>query len=128
MSFQQKIQHIVEAHFDLLLKNPQLPMLILNELSRRPEQLNTLREKLHALPEQLFAIMNQELETEIAAGRIKKLSYTDIVITIISLNVSVFTMLPIASELIKLSDEQKNFLLAHRRAENVNIVLSYIRP
>ena len=128
MSFQQKIQHIVEAHFDLLLKNPQLPMLILNELSRRPEQLNTLREKLHALPEQLFAIMNQELETEIAAGRIKKLSYTDIVITIISLNVSVFTMLPIASELIKLSDEQKNLLLAHRRAENVNIVLSYIRP
>ena len=58
MSFQQRIQHIVEAHFDLLLKNPQLPMLMLNELSRRPEQLNTLREKLSRPPSLLW--MNLE--------------------------------------------------------------------
>ena len=128
MSFQQKIKHIVEAHFDLLMQNPRLPILILNELSRRPEQLNTLREKLHDIPEQLFTIMNQELETEIAAGRVKELSYIDIVITIVSLNVALFSMLPIASELIKLSKEQRNLLLVHRRSENVDIVLSYIRP
>ena len=128
MSFQQKIKHIVEAHFDLLMQNPRLPILILNELSRRPEQLNTLREKLHDIPEQLFTIMNQELETEIAAGRVKELSYIDIVITIVSLNVALFSMLPIASELIKLCKEQRNLLLVHRRSENVDIVLSYIRP
>ncbi len=128
MSFTDKIKHIVETHFDLLAENPKIPILILNELARQPEQIKVLRDKLHTLPEKLFSLMNRELELEIEAGRIKKIQFVDIVVTIVSLNVALFTMLPVASSVIQLTEEQQKFMMAHRRSENVNVVLSYLKP
>lgn len=128
MSFTDKIKHIVETHFDLLAENPKIPILILNELARQPEQIKVLRDKLHTLPEKLFSLMNRELELEIEAGRIKKIQFVDIVVTIVSLNVALFTMLPVASSVIQLTEEQQKFMMAHCRSENVNVVLSYLKP
>ena len=128
MSFTDKIKHIVETHFDLLAENPKIPFLILNELARQPEQIKVLRDKLHTLPEKLFSMMNRELEIEIEAGRVKEIQFVDIIITIISLNVALFTMLPVVSHIVELTDEQQKFMLAHRRSENVNVVLSYLKP
>ncbi len=128
LSFSDKIKHIVETHFDILAENPKMPMLILNELSRQPEQIKVLKERLHALPEKLISIMSKELDSEIAAGKIKNCTFIDIMFTIVSLNVALFTMLPIALNIVELNDTQLKFLLAHRRSENVKIVLSYLRP
>ncbi|MFZ4582395.1 MAG: TetR/AcrR family transcriptional regulator [Paludibacter sp.] len=128
LSFTDKIKHIVESHFDILSDNPKMPMLILNELSRQPDQIKILKERLHELPEKLISIMNKELAIEIAAGRIRNCTFLDIMLTIISLNLALFTMLPIAVNVAELNDLQTKFLLAHRRSENVNIVLSYLRP
>ncbi len=126
LSFTDKIKYIVETHFDILSENPKMPMLILTELSRQPEQITILKEKLYALPEKLISIMSQELEIEIKAGRVKNCSFLDIMITVISVNLALFTLLPIAVNVINLDEKQTKFLLAHRRAENVNIVLSYL--
>lgn len=128
LSFTDKIKYIVETHFDILSENPKMPMLILTELSRQPEQITILKEKLYALPEKLISIMSQELEIEIKAGRVKNCSFLDIMITVISVNLALFTLLPFAVNVINLDEKQTKFLLAHRRAENVNIVLSYLRP
>jgi AcrR family transcriptional regulator len=128
LSFTDKIKHIVETHFDILSENPKMPMLILNELSRQPEQIKVLKERLHALPEKLITIMSKELESEIAAGNVRNCSFIDIMFTIVSLNLALFTLLPIAVNIADLNDIQLKFLLAHRRSENVNIVLSYLRP
>lgn len=128
MSFTDKIKHIVETHFDLLAENPKILILILNELARQPEQIKVLRDKLHTMPEKLFSLMNKELELEIEAGRIKKIQFIDIIVTIVSLNVALFTMLPVASNILQLTEVQQKFMLAHRRSENVNVVLSYLKP
>jgi AcrR family transcriptional regulator len=128
LSFTDKIKHIVETHFDILSENPKMPMLILNELSRQPEQIKVLKERLHSLPEKLITIMSKELESEIAAGNVRNCSFIDIMFTIVSLNLALFTLLPIAVNIAELNDIQLKFLLAHRRSENVNIVLSYLRP
>lgn len=128
LSFTDKIKHIVETHFDVLSENPKMLLLILNEISRQPEQLNELKERLYVLPEKLFSIMNKELEIEITCGRIKKCTFLDIMITIVSLNLALFTLMPVAAHVADLDEKQTRFLLAHRRVENVNIVLSYLRP
>ena len=128
LSFTDKIKHIVETHFDILSENPKMPMLILNELSRQPEQIKILKERLQALPEKLISIMSKELESEIAAGKVKNCTFIDIMFTIVSLNIALFTLLPIAVNIAELNDIQLKFLLAHRRSENVNIVMSYLRP
>lgn len=128
LNFNEKIRYIVETHFDILAENPRMPMLIINELSRQPEQIKILKERLHEMPEKLFSLLSKELEIEVKAGRVKNISLLDIILTVISLNLTLFTIIPIATNIIDLDEHKLKFLLAHRRAENVDIVLSYLRP
>lgn len=128
LSFTDKIKHIAETHFDLIAVNPLLPRLILNELSRKPENVGMLRDKLHTLPEQMFEGLNKEMQDEISAGRIKNITILDLIATILSLNVAIFIILPIATEALQIGEDQKRFMLAHRRSENINIIMSYLRP
>lgn len=126
--FLEKVRHAVESHFDLLTKNPKLPLLVATELSRLPENLENLRNKLQAVPFELFTKLNNELQQEIAEGRARKIELIDIIITMVTLNAGLFILLPIASGIMQLDKEQTKELLAHRREENVQVILNYIKP
>ena len=128
MSFPDKVKFMTETHFDLLSRNPKMPALIMKELARKPDQLRSLRDKLHAMPEQLYERLNKDLQDEIKAGRVRELSLMDIVVTVISLNVALFTVFPIAVELLELNDMQIQMIMQRRRAENVVAVLNYLKP
>ncbi|MCE5332925.1 MAG: TetR/AcrR family transcriptional regulator [Bacteroidales bacterium] len=128
IQFTDKLKFVIESHFDLLKNNPRIPTLILNELSRQPEQIKILREKLHEIPEQLFAELNTELQTEIANGRIRNISLIDLVTSMISLNVALFVMMPVVEKILPLSETQKEQMIAHRRLENVEFILKSLRP
>jgi len=128
LPFKEKLKHMIESHFDMIRKNPRMPLLINTELSRQPEQLKNLREKLHALPEQLFKQLDAELQAEITAGRVREISLMDLIVTMLSLNISLFLLMPIAGELIPLDETQKQILIEHRRTEHVNLILNNLRP
>ena len=125
--FPEKVRHAVESHFDLLTKNPKLPLLVATELARLPENLKNLRNKLQVVPFELFTKLSQELEQEITEGRARKIELMDIIITMVTLNAGLFMLLPIASGIMQLDDEQTRELLAHRREENVQVILNYIK-
>lgn len=128
LEFPDKLKYVIESHFDLLRKNPRIPSLIINELARQPEQINILREKLHVFPEQLFEDLNAELQSEIEKGKIREISLMDLLTTIISLNVALFIMMPIVEKILPLNEIQKEFMIAHRRSENVDFILKSLRP
>jgi TetR/AcrR family transcriptional regulator len=128
LSFQDKLRHIIETHFDLLRKNPKMPALILNELSRRPDQLEVLREKLHTLPEQLFAELEKDLKVEIEQGNIRDISLMDILVSMLSLNIALFIIMPVAEKMLQINEIQKEFMITHRRSENVEFILKSLRP
>ena len=128
LKFQDKLKHIIESHYDILRRNPKMPALILNELSRRPDQIIILREKLHLLPEQIYAELNKDLEKEIELGNVRDLSLLDIFISMISLNISLFIMMPVLENVLQLTEVQKEFLLEHRKSENVEFILKSLRP
>ncbi|HQN93246.1 MAG TPA: TetR/AcrR family transcriptional regulator [Prolixibacteraceae bacterium] len=128
MPFLDKIRKMVEVHFDLLYENPRIPGLIMNELSRQPDQLKILKDKLHEIPEQLFEQLSKGLQIEIAAGRVRDINPIDLIITVVSINVALFTIFPIASKVINFNEEQLKMMLYHRREENVKVVLGYLRP
>ena len=125
--FPEKVKHAVESHFDLLTKNPKLPLLVATELARLPENLKNLRNKLQAVPFELFTKLSKELEQEIAEGRVRKVELMDIIITMVTLNAGLFMLLPIANGILQLDDDQTKELLAHRREENVQVILNYIK-
>lgn len=127
-NFEEKIQHVVESHFTMLENNPQIPLLIIRELSRQPEQLATLRDRLRELPEKLFAALNEDLQSEIQAGRIRKISLIDIMISAISMNVALFIMMPVVENVMQLDEQQKKMLITHRKKENIDFILHSLRP
>ena len=128
MNFQDKLKYIIESHFDLLRNNPKMPSLILNELTRQPGQINLLSEKLHELPEKLFEELNQELQTEIAKGNVRNIGLIDLIVTMVALNVALFVMMPVVEKIFQWDETQKEFMIAHRRSENVDFVLKSLRP
>ncbi|MBV5284213.1 MAG: TetR/AcrR family transcriptional regulator [Paludibacter sp.] len=128
ISFSEKVRHAVESHFDLLTNNPKLPLLVATELSRLPENLKNLRNKLQAVPFELFTRLNNELQQEIDEGRARKIELIDIIITMVTLNAGLFMLLPIANGILQLDEEHTKELLAHRRNENVQVILNYIKP
>jgi TetR/AcrR family transcriptional regulator len=127
LSFRDKLKHIIESHFDMVKANAKLPLLIISEFSRRPEQIKILKEKLQALPQKLLEKLNADLETEIEAGRIRPTSLMDLIITLVSLNVSLFLLMPIAAEIVSLDEVQRQFVIDHRREEHVTMILNSLR-
>ncbi len=128
LGFQDKLRCIIESHFDLLIENPKMPALILNELSRQSGQIDALREKLFTSNQQLFTVMNEELQTEIKNGRVREISIIDLVLSMLSLNIALFIMMPVLIGVLQLDEEQKELLIQHRRTENVDFVLNSLRP
>lgn len=128
ITFEEKLRHVILAHFDMLRKNSKLPLLIITEFSRRPEQIKELREKFPTIPNLIYKPFQEELQKEIDAGRIRNMSIVDILISMVSLNVSLFLLMPIASEILQLNDEQKEIIISQRREEHVNIILRSLRP
>ena len=128
LPFQEKLKHVIESHFEMVRANPKLPMLIATELAKRPEQIRILREKLRAIPEKLLARMEAELQAEIDAGRIKPTTMMDLILNMVSLNVALFIMMPIATEIMELNENQKQFVIEHRKQQNVDLILSSLRP
>jgi AcrR family transcriptional regulator len=126
LAFTEKIQSIIESHFDLLQANPHLPLLVLGELMRRPEQIDMLKSKLQAIPTQLFTVLSAEMAVEIQEGRIRQLDITDLMMSMLSLNIALFVSMPAIGIILNLSDDQKKELVRHRRKEHVSFVLNSI--
>jgi len=127
-SFLEKIKYIVESHFEMIKENSKLPLLIINEFSRRPEQVTILKEKLQTNLAEKYKNFNTELQTEIAAGRIRNVSLIDLMITLFSLNLTIFLLMPITAEILTLSDTQKEIMYQHRKKEHVHIILNHLKP
>ena len=128
LPFTEKLKHIIESHFDMVRQNPRIPLLIVTEFSRNPEMVAALKEKLKDVVTGLFKTLNDDLRTEIAAGRIRQVELIDLIFNTISINISLFLLLPVASEIMGMDDKQKEIVINHRREEHVTLILNSLRP
>lgn len=126
MNFTEKLALIIEKHFDLLLDNQQLPMLIFTELLRKTENIEILKNRLKGVPEKLLGAFNTELQDEIKAGRIREISIIDLLVSMISLNIALFIAMPILKLVLEMDEQQKTAFLMHRRKVHVEFVLNSI--
>lgn len=128
-TFQEKLKFIIESHYDMLIRNPKMPALILRELSRQPDQIKTIKDKLKTIPAQLFSELSADLEAEIKKGTIRRdVTLLDLVLSMVSLNMALFLMMPIIEKALDFTDQQMAQLISHRRNQNVEFILNSIRP
>ena len=127
-TFEEKLRLKIESHFDMLLENPKLPLLIAYEMNTNPDRLLSMKEKLSDLPTKVFANFQAELDVEIEKGNIRETKVIDLIFNILALNISVFIIGPLMKSFVGLSDEEFVRLVNHRRAENMNVILNSLRP
>jgi TetR/AcrR family transcriptional regulator len=127
-TFEEKLKHKIEAHFDMIRANPRLPFLFFNELITNQVRLMKFKTSLVDLPLKIILPMKEELEAEIAKGNIRPISIYDLLITMISLNAMLFLASPVLKILANFSEEDFEKLVAHRKQENVTIIIRSLRP
>lgn len=128
--FSTKLRRKIEAHFDLLIANPKLPFLIVNELITNSNRLSIIRNEITEshVRDQIFDALNQDLQQEIDKGTIRPISVIDLILNIISLNVFTFVALPIFQEAFGMTETEKSDFIAQRREEIIQVIFKSLRP
>ena len=127
-TFEEKLRRKVEAHFELLMNNPRIPFLILNEVTTNPQRIASMKENLKDVPLTIFNSLQNMLEAEAEKGTIRKISVFDFMITVLSLNIAPFLLFPILKNVIGLSDVGMTLFLQSRKEENVRTLIAMLRP
>jgi len=128
LSFEEKLRHKIETHFDVLYKNQSLPFLIINELITNPDRISSIKDQFKDKIGSVFTRFSKELEMEIQKGNIRPVSPLDILISAMSLNISFFILKPIMIEALAMDDEQFDQFTIKRKEENVTTILNSLRP
>ena len=126
--FEDKLRKKIEAHFEILRKNPRLPFLLLNEFSTNPNRLSSFRANLGKVPEGILQRLDEELQELASQGVIRHIRALDLMLSIISLNAIIFMAEPVIKTMIGSNEKQFKDILEQRKRENVEIILSRLRP
>jgi len=126
--FEQKLAKKIETHFDIIKEDPKFPLFFFSELATNSKRREIFREVLGDMPQQIIAQFQEEIEREIENGSIRSISVLDLLMTIVSLNITGFIVEPVFKILTGLSDEEYLALLENRKKENVYIILKSLKP
>lgn len=126
--FTTRLRKKMEAHFDLLIQNKQIPFLIINELILNENRRNKLVKSIYNNHLNLYRKFDSELQEEIKKGNIRPISTLDLLINIVSMNIIIFIMLPVLESQFDFDNEEIAELLERRKHEAVETIMCSLRP
>ena len=88
LSFKEKIKLFLDQHIDFLIKNPKLPLFLLNEMSVNPSVVDGIRETLKY--GELRDMIYEKHAKELKGYGIKKSDMPQLMITIVSMSIFPF--------------------------------------
>lgn len=116
MELPQRIDTIIETHFEFLKDNPTLPHFVISEMNNNPHLIETMKENIGEVMGKSYKKLQNEIDEYVAQGIINPITALDLLLDIVSLNVSAFVMLPIMKSVVSDKDEQ-NAILEQRKKE-----------
>jgi len=128
LPFTDTLRLFIEEQFNFVAKNPQLPRFILNEIIANKDNRNLLLEVLAPKFSVIFQKISELLNNEITAGRVRPITLPNLMMNIVSMNISVFIALPVLQDVFSITDETNlDKFLSDRRESNVQFILNAIR-
>ncbi len=121
-NFEELIRCMISKHLEIISENPRLPFLIISEMSVNPERFRSIAGKIKSTVESLTKAIEPEIKREIEAGRIREISATDLLVSILSLNLFPFIAQPLISQVLSLSWEEFNRFIKVREEEIFRLV------
>jgi AcrR family transcriptional regulator len=129
LPFLDMVRLVIECQFDFVARNPKLPLFVLNEIVSKKENLELLLDIVRPKLTEIFERIEPALDEEIAKGTVRPVQFQDLVMNIISMNVSTFIFLSVMENILSnVDDKMKEMYLNERRESNVQFVLNALRP
>ena len=127
--FRETLRLVIETQFNFAAQNPQLPMFVFREILSNKENRDWAIKTLfpHLFP--FLSALEKMLNIEISKGAVRPIAIQNLMMNIISINISVFVALPVLKEAFNLDNEEMldNFL-NERRKSNVQFIFDALRP
>lgn len=127
-TFLEKLTRKIEAHFDIVARNPKIPFLLINEITTNPQRIQALHKSIGDYPTDIIRRMSEELNEAIARGEVRPITVLDLILTILSLNVMPQLLRPVLEEVMPLPTEEVQKLIERRKKENVQVIINSLRP
>ena len=111
-SLEEKIDLIVSNYVDLLLKEPELPTFILNEVRPNPQafvEQNPIKEAL------THSVLTRQYAEAVARGEITEPNLIQAILNVIGLVIFPFIAKPILTSIINIPEEQYKALMLQRK-------------
>ena len=122
----EKIRQLVEGDFAVLLKNPGLPLFIMNEVARNPCLIDPTGKKAQH-SEKMFEQFRVLIESEIENGTIKPIDPKMLWMNLFSLVMMPFVAKSWISHLFQLDDIRYLALMQERRSHVADFIIDNIR-
>jgi TetR/AcrR family transcriptional regulator len=124
----ERIKKGIESHFDFLAANPSLPRFVINEIITNPERLQKLKTTIHLALKEVLQRIQDDLDAAAERGEIRHVNAIDLIFDAVSLNVFLFIMYPIATEILLPIYGSEKKMLEARKAENIQTLLNRLKP
>lgn len=123
--FFEMIESWVNAYYEIFLAYPQIPIFILNEISREPERLTNRLRKLQ--PHSMLLKISEYIKQEISKGTIREISPVDLLLNILSLAVFPFMFQNLVIPMAEISEDTYQAILEERKTSVVNFIINAIK-
>lgn len=125
LPLEDKIRRFVDTYIEIVAKNTFIPLFIISEINKHPEHFfNSILPKDLPRPEIFF----QQVEAEIAAGRIRPIKPQHLIVNTISMCIFPFVGKPLIRIFLGMSPGEMRVFLEERKQEVTTFVLAALRP
>jgi len=127
--FTETLRLVIETQFQFVAKNPQLPIFIFREILSNKENREWATQMLfpHLFP--FLSAMEKMLNIEIEKRTVRPIEIQNLLMNIISINISTFLVMPFLKENLYFeNDETLENFLNERCESNVQFILNALRP
>ena len=127
--FKEILRLLIETQFKFLIQNPQLPMFVFREILSNKESREWAIKALfpHLFP--FLSTIEKMLTIEIKKGSVRPIAVQNLLMNILSINISTFVMLPVLKENLHFgNDEMLENFLNERCKSNVQFISDALRP
>ncbi len=121
----EKIEQVVSLDIERMTTFPDLPMFVINEISRNPAIMAKRFKQMNV--KEVMAIFQKQIDGEVKNGTIKNITAQQLLINIQSLSVFPFLAKPMIKNVMQMNETQYQELIQERKNEVAAFIISAIK-
>lgn len=123
----KRIEQGIIQHFDCLMRYPELPRFIINEVIPYPDRRKIMQENISNLAVPLFTQLQKDMDDAAKRGEVEGMDVRMLILDLMSLNILPFLAYPVLENIFSdISGDRQAFFEA-RKAETVETILRRLK-